>query len=439
MLDGLTEALIGQLGTLPDVRVISRTSAMRYKGSPKPTAEIARELGAELLVQGEVLRLADRIRISIRMTEAGSARIVWSDTQERVAREVLALQGDIVRRIAAATNTSIAGPALQRLTTVRAVHPDVYEAYLKGRYHWNQRTEDSFQRALQHFQQAVDLDPTYAPAHVGMADAYNQLGTSMIGTGSPRRFRPEATVAAVKALQIDSSLAEAHATLGYIKHYDWDWTGAEQQLTRAIELNPSYALARIWYANLLMSRRRFDEALREVRLARDLDPFSLVVNTNVGWVLHKARRNEEAVRQFEKTLELDPGFVQARWRLAAVLAEAGRFGEAFRVFEPALAATNRAPSSLARLAEIYAQAGEPERARQVLKELIGMTGHRYVSPGAVAQVYSALKEKELAFEWLEKAYEERSNHIAYLAVDSVHDPLRTDNRFRDLLRRTGLQ
>jgi serine/threonine protein kinase/TolB-like protein/Tfp pilus assembly protein PilF len=437
--DGLTEALIGQLGTISDVRVISRTSAMRYKRSPKPPAEIARELGADLLVEGEVLRLPNLIRISLRVREAETARILWSVTQERVAREVLALQGDIVRGIASATNISIAGPALHRLTTVRAVHPDVYEAYLKGRYYWNQRTEGSLQRALQHFQQALDLDPTYAPAHVGMADAYNQLGTLMIGTDSPRRFRPAATAAAVKALQIDASLAEAHATLGYVKHYDWEWTDAEQEFTRAIELNPSYALARIWYANLLMSRRRFDEALREVRLARELDPFSLVVNTNVGWILHKARRHDEAVRQFEKTLELDPEFVQARWRLAAVLADTGRFSEAFRVFEPTLAATNRAPSTLARLAEICAQAGDRERARQLLEEIIGMTGHRYVSPGAVAQVYSALNEKELALEWLERAYEERSNHIAYLAVDSVHDPLRTDHRFRDLLRRTGLE
>lgn len=437
--DGVTEALIGQLGTIPDVRVISRTSAMRYKRSSKPPAVIARELGADFIVEGEVLRLTDRIRISLRMREADSARILWSDTQERVAREVLALQGDIVRGIASATNISVAGPVLHRLSTVRAVHPDVYEAYLKGRYHWNQRTEGSLQRALQYFEQALDLDPTYAAAHVGMADAYNQLGTLMVGTDSPRRFRPAATAAAIKALQIDPSLAEAHATLGYVKHYDWDWAGAEQELTRAIELNPSYALARIWYANLLMSRRRLEAAVREVLLARELDPFSLVVNTNVGWVLHEADRDDEAVRQYDKTLQLDPDYVQARWRLAAVHAENGRFTEAFRVFEPVLAATKRAPSSLARLAEIYAMAGERERARQLLEELLGMTGHRYVSAGAVAQVYSALNEKDLALEWLEKAFEERSNHIAYLAIDSVHDPLRTDPRFRDLLRRAGLQ
>lgn len=439
--DGVTEALIGQLGTIPDVRVISRNSAMRYRASSKPLTTIARELGADLVLEGEVLHAADRVRITLRMRDGETARMLWSESRARSAREIDGLHGELVAAIVSATDVSIRGHVLERLSTVRAVDPDVYEAYLKGRYHWNQRTEGSLQRALQYYQQALDLDPTYAPAHVGLADCYNQLGTLMVGTDSPSRFRPAAAAAAVTALQIDAQLAEAHATLGYVKHYDWDWAGAEQQLKRAIELNPSYALARIWYANLLMSRRRFDEAIREVLLARDLDPFSPVVNTNVGWVLTVAGRHEDAIQELQKTLRLDPDYAQARWRLAQAYTALRRFDDAIREGDTVVRLTRRAPSSVANLARIYAVAGQTHEARRLLDEVLAVAKDRYVSPGAIASVYMLLKEKEPGLRWLQKAYEERSNFIAYLAVEQYHvpDEVRGDRRFGAVLRGADLE
>jgi tetratricopeptide (TPR) repeat protein len=394
----------------------------------------------DVLLEGEVLRSVDRVRITLRMREGSTARVLWSATRQRTPREVLALQAEMAGAVASATNITVAGLVRDRLSTVRAVDPDVYEAYLKGRYHWNQRTEGSLQRALQFYQQAVDLDPTYAPAHVGIADCYNQFGTLMVGTDSPRRFRPAATAAAIKALQIDPNMAEAHATLGYVKHYEWDWTGAERELKRAIELNPSSALARVWYANVLMSRRRFEDALREVILARELDPLSLAVNTNAGWVLSAAGHHEEAVKQLQKTLELDPNYVQAHWRLALARANLGQFREAIREAETVVRLTDRAPSSLAMLARISVLTRQNDRARRLVDELRATAKLRYVSPGAIASVYVLLNEKEAAFMWLQRAYEERSNYLAFLAVEEypVPDEIRSDPRFENLLRRTGL-
>jgi serine/threonine protein kinase/TolB-like protein/Tfp pilus assembly protein PilF len=436
--EGMTETLIGSMGKIDGVRVLSRTTVMKYRGSSKAPQDVGRELGADAVLDGSVRREGERLRVQARLTSASTGQILWSDSYDRSLREAPAVENDIVRAVAASGAMRMTNSARTRLSATRAVDPDVYEAYLKGRYYWNQRSEVSIKTAITYFDRAIALDPTYAPPYAAVADCYNQLATLILSTGSPQEWRPKAAAAAIKALQIDPELAEAHATLGYVRHYEWQWTDAEREFTRAIELNPSYALAHVWYANLLGSRRRFAEALREVLLARDLDPLSLIVNTNVGWVLNMARRYHEAIVQLERTLKLDPNYQQAHRRLADAYGGVGRFDEAIAEQQVVVKLSDNNPSSLGGLAHLYAKAGRPAEARRILGDLLIVARTRYVSPGLFASIYLALGEADLAFPWIERAYREQSNYMAYIAVDDTRDAVGADPRYRDLLRRVGL-
>jgi TolB-like protein/Flp pilus assembly protein TadD len=434
---GVTDALIAQLGAVGDVRVISRTSAMQAATGGKPPRDIAREVGADAVVHGTLTRAPGVIRLRLRLVDAGTGREVWSNAFERGSREVLVLQADATRELASAVRAELRPGAAERLKMVPAINPNVYEAYLKGRYEWNRRTATSLQVAIRHFSHALELDPTYAPAHAALADCYNQLGTVMVGTGSPREYRPRAAAEAVRALQIDPNSSEAHAALGYVRHYQWQWADAEKAFLRAIELNPSNALARLWYANLLMSRARFDESLRQAYAARDLDPFSLIVNTNIGWILDFAGRHKEAVDHLMHTVALDPEYPQARWRLAGALASAGRFDESLEHMNEVLRLTKRSPASLSMLATIYARAGRTQEARAVLRELLATAQEQYLPPGTVGAVYGTLGDVETALDWIERSYREGSNATAYLAVEPWHEHIRTHPRFQAVLQRTG--
>ena len=436
--EGLTEALIAEIGGTGIDRVISRTSAMAVVRGRKTPRVVAGELQVDGILDGTVNRTGDRVRLSVRLLKAATGREVWSTSQERPASEAAALVASIAAAVAGGMNHPMSDEAARRLSSVRAVRPDVQEAYLKGRYEWNARTEASLRRAIDHYQSAVRMDPTYAPANAGLADCYNQLGTVMVGSGSPAGFRPMAAAAAIKALQIDSTLSEAHATLGYIRHYEWQWSESEREFKRAIELNPSNALARIWYANLLASLRRFPEALREVERGRELDPFSLVVNTNVGWTLSYAGRLDEAIAQYRKVLAIDPTYVQARLRLGEALVETGKFEEALAEFEETARLTGGGLSSRTAIAGVYALTGRRTHARALLDAILRDARGRYVSPSTVADVYERLGLVDAAFEWLERAYAEHSNHMAYLAVE-WHPGLRPDPRYAALMRRVGLE
>jgi TolB-like protein/tRNA A-37 threonylcarbamoyl transferase component Bud32/Tfp pilus assembly protein PilF len=437
--DGLTDGLIAQLGALTDVRIIPRASAVRLAGMSASRAQIARQLGVDVMVQGTLRHADERVTIDFKLIDPARGRVFWSETLERDAREALALQSDAVRALALALRLAVRPEASDRLALVRAISPAAYEAYLKGRYEWNQRTPESLQRAITHYTRSVELDPTYAPAHAALADCYNQLATVMVSSGSPREWRPRAAAEAIKALQLDAYSAEAHATLGYVRHYQWQWSEAEQEFRRAIELNPSFSLARIWYANLLMSRNRMDEALEQVFAARDLDPFSLAVNTNVAWALTYAGRYEEAIAQLERTLELDSMYAQAHQRLADALRGAGRTAEAVETARRVVALTNRNPYSLARLATSHAQAGQIAEARIILRELLARAEREYVPPWSFVHAYVALGDIESAATWTEKAFEEGSNGIAYLTPDPDLAPLRRHPRIRALMARVGLE
>jgi len=435
--DGMTDALIAQLGAATNVRVVSRASASRAAARARTTADVAKQLGASMLVQGTLRRTSGRVAVDMRLVEPTRGRALWSDKYERDASDVLALQADIVRALALAIRLTLRPEAEGRLATVRAVRPDVYEEFLKGRFEWNKRTAQSLQRAMAHFSRAVELDPTYAPAHAALADCYNQLGTVLVGTGSPKLFRPRAEAEAIRAMQIDPLVAEAHAALGYAKHYGLQWPEAEREFRRAIELNPSYSLVHVWYANLLMSQRRFDEALREVGLARELDPFSLIVNTNVAWILDFSGRYQAAIDQLRATLAIDSNYVQAHVRLAGALSSAGRFDEALAEAQRVVALTGRAPSGLGTLAVAQAEAGRKAEASATLTEILALAHAQYVPPWTIGAAYAALGNVDSAVVWVERAFDERSNFIAYLAVEPLALTLRHNPRFQRLLTRVG--
>jgi tetratricopeptide (TPR) repeat protein len=434
---GMTGAIVSQLGAIGDVRVISPSAPVREDGAARTAAERGRAVGAKAVVQGTLGRSPERIALDLSLVDTTTGRTLWSESLDRPARDVLALQADAVRALANAARLALRQGARERLTLVPAVRPDVYEAYLKGQYEWNRRTAPSLRAAVDHFSRAIQLDPTFAPAHAGLAACYNQFGTVLVGTGSPREYRPRAAAEAIRALQIDPNSSEAYASLGYVRHYDWEWAESEKAFLRAIELNPSNALARLWYANLLMSRKRFDESLRQAYAARDLDPFSLVVNTNIGWILHFAGRNDDAVAHLTRTVALDPQYSQARWRLADALAALGRYDEAIAQLAQALPETNRSPSILSRLATVYAETGRTAQARIVLRELLARARTEYVPPSTIGSIYAVLGESDMAIDWMEQSVRERSNAAAYFAVEPSKQSLRSHPRFRALLQAVG--
>ena len=435
--DGVTDAITAQLGSVGDVRVLSRLSAARAAFLASGTADAGTVLGADFVVGGTLERVGPLVRVEAKLTARRAGRI-WSRRFERPASEILALEADVVQSLAGAIRISLRPGARERLALVRAVSPAAYEEYLKGRYEWNKRTPASIHAAMAHFTRTTQLDPSYAPAHAALADCLNQLATVMLGGGSPRELRPRAAAEAIQALQMDPYSAEAHAALGYAWHYDRRFTDAERELRRAIELNPSYSMAHIWYANLLMSELRMKEALAEVLAARELDPFSLIVNTNVGWVLDRAGRHEDAIAQLRRTLELDSSYAQARWRLAGALMNAGHPAEAIAQGERLLSLADSAAPALTMLAALNARGGRPAAARALLDVARARAGERYLPPAPIAETFAALGQTDSALTWLEKAFAERSNAIVYLAGEPYDPRVRRDPRFRALVARVGL-
>jgi serine/threonine-protein kinase len=436
--DGMTEAIIAELGRIDALRVIAPGSTRGFQGQTDAVRAVARETGAAQVLSGALTKIEDRIQLDLRLIEVSSGRVLWSAEYDRHPRELQALYGTVARDVAKATAIDLRNHVADRLTQVRAVDPDVYEAYLKGRYYWNQRTAESLRLAIAQYDTAIRLDPTYAPAYAALADCYNQLGTQMVGGGSPAEWRPKAAEAAIRALQIDAGLAEAHATLGYVRHYDWEWDTAERSFRRAIELNPSYALARIWYANLLSGRSRVDEALAQVTAAAELDPLSSVIGTNVGWVFINARRYDDAISALAPVVRRDPGYVQAHTRLSAAYSFSGRHEQALEEAVTANRLAQNSAATRASLAQALALAGRRADAERLLEELLADRKQHYVPTGAIGNIYTALRREDEALRWLAQSHSERTNNNAYLAVEPVYDVLRAHPRFQALVAATGL-
>jgi TolB-like protein/DNA-binding winged helix-turn-helix (wHTH) protein/Tfp pilus assembly protein PilF len=436
--DGMTDALIGDLAKMGALRVISRTSAMHYKGSQKSLPEIARELNVDAVVEGTVQRVGDRVHVRAQLIHASSDSHLWAADYDRELRDVLDLQSEVARAIAGEVRIKIT-PAEQRLLVPkRIIAREAIDNYLQGRYFLNRRTEQDMRKAISYFESAINADRNYDQAYAGLADCYNQLGTAMIGVMPPLEARRTAETAARKALEIDSEVAEAHASLGYVNFFNWNWATAEEEFKRSIELNPNYASAHSTYAHYLVARERIDEALAEINRAQELDPLSLSISTRRGFILENARHYEEAIEQLRRVITIDPNHYEANWILGLTYLANGQIDQAIATSDKAVAVSGRAPAALGVLGLAYGVAGRKREANQILIELLQLQKQRYVTPVALSYVYIGLGNKDQAFTWLEKGYQERSNHIAFLKVNPTVDSLRSDPRFADLLRRTGL-
>lgn len=435
--DGMTEALITDLGKIGALRVISRTSVMQYKGTRKSLPQIARELNVDAIVEGTVLRSGNRVRITANLLDATSDHHLWAESYERDLRDILALQSELAQDITNQIQIKLTPQQHVRLEGARPVDPEAHELYLKGRYYWNKRTPEALKRSLDYFQQAVDKDPQYALGYAGLADSYAMLGSGDYAVLPPEKAFPPAETAARKALELDNTLAEAHASLGWSKMaFDWNWQGAERDFQQAIDLNPGYANAYHWYATYLGSMGRFAEAIAEDRKAESLDPLSLVIVVDVaGEALIPAGQYEQAIQQCRKILEMDPQFALAHWDLGRAYEGKGMYKEAVAEMQKAVELSGGDAVFTSHLGRAEALAGRRDEAIKILNQLKTRAQREFVSPRVFVLIYAALGDKDRAFAWLEKAYQERSDIIVELKVAPELDPLRSDPRFQDLLRR----
>lgn len=435
--DGMTDTLIATLTEIGALRVISRTSAMRYKGTRESLPEIARALRVAAVVEGTVMRSGDRVRITARLVEAAGDRALWSRSYERELSDVLALQSEVAQSIADEIRVRVTPEEQARLTRPREVDPGALEAYLEARHHWGRRTPEGLSRSVDLFRAALDRQQSYAAAWAGLADAWNLIG--MFRLRRPSEAFPMARSAAQRALALEPEMAEAQTALAFASHYfGWDWAGAEQTYRRTIASQPGYANAHHWYADFLSSKGRTDEALTAVRRARELDPFSAPVAVTEGHVLYFARRYDQALALIRSQRELFPDFAMVHLDLGRTLEELGRYDEARAAFEQGGGLMGADPATFAPLAQLAARAGQKDRAEAVVGRMIEARRLRYVSPYTIATVLAALGDRDRSFEWLEKALEERDPMMTFLLVHPRLDPLRGDPRFDALVRRVGL-
>lgn len=433
--DGVTELLTAELSKALPVRVVSRTSAMRYRSVDRSLAAVARELRVDAVIEGSIAAEGDRLRMTAQLIQTATDRHLWAETYDRQFTSLPVLQEEIAQAVAHEIKIDLAQPGKRAVPISRGAS----DAYLRARYYLDQRTSQEIAKAVIWYQRAIEEDPAYARPYAGLADCYNQLGTVMIGGRSPAESRRLAIATARRALEIDPELAEAHAALAYSELYDWNWDAARLGFERAIRLNPNYAPAHLWLGHYYAARGQFDRALDEVRLAADLDPLSPIIQTQVAWILKFARRYPEAVRQFRNVLADNPDYQWGLWQFGSALMYVREYGEAIGTLEKLAALSHRSPSSLEALSQAYAMAGRRAEAQNLLAELEARSREQYVPPHVFVHPYVALGKADRAFEWLEKSYQERSNSILWLGVDAGLDPLRSDPRFDNLLRRVGLK
>jgi len=434
--DGMTDELIATLGQISALRVISRTSVMAYKRVRKPLPQIARELDVDAVVEGTVLRSGDQVRITAQLIEARDDKHLWSDSYDGDLRETLTLQNNVARTIAEQIRINLNAQERATLTHGKVVDPRAYEAYLKGRYFWNKRTGDDFEKAVDYFNQAIQRDPDYAQAYSGLADTYALLGDWEYGVLAPSEAFPRAKAAAVKALQLDNTLGEAHTSLAFcLDGFDWDLKSADTEFRRGIELNPGYATAHHWYAWHLALLGRNNDAIAEMKKAQNLDPLSLIINADLAELLLIARFTDESIQQSRKTIEMDVNFPLAHNQLALAYLQRRKHDEAISELQHAVQLSAGSPTCTANLARAFAVSGRKDEAVQLLdnlKKRLRATSNA----SEIAVVYAALGENDEAMTWLEKGFEERFNPGVLLRPG--FDPLRGDRRFQDLERRVGL-
>ena len=433
--DGITESLINKLSQLPKLKVMSRSSVFRFKGTDPQ--EAGQKLGVRAVLLGRVLQRGDNLQVSTELIDVLDNSHLWGEQYNRKSVDILIVQDEIAREISDKLKLRLGNKDSERFAKRSTENTEAYQQYLKGRYHWNKRSAEGLRKAIEYFQQAVDLDPNYAVAYSGLADAYSVLGVFDYSVMAPRYAFPKAKAAAQKAVEIDPDRAESYASLGLINaNYDRDWRAAERNFKHSIELNSSYATAHQWYAEYLTACGRLDEGVVEMKHALELDPLSLIITRDVGWMLHFARRYDEAVEFFKKAMDMDPNFMRAHLILGQTYIHQNNIELAIPEFE-AVSRLSEGTLGTIMLGYCHARAGRISEAKRILKSLLSLPPTKYVPPVGIAFIYAGLKDNDRAFEWLDRAVEEHAGGLLFIKVDPFFDSLRPDPRFTLLLKKMG--
>jgi adenylate cyclase len=430
--DGMTEELIATVSKIMGLRVIARTSVMRYKGTTRPIAEIGRELNVGSVLEGSVRKAGNKIRISVQLIETSKEEPRWSQNYDREIQDVFAVQSEIGWKVAEALRDNVLGgePGEETRATSSA---EAYINYLRGRQFWNKRTQEDLMKAIGFFEQALKIDGNFAKAHSGLADSYAAL--ALLEFMAPRQAYPKARKAVERALALDAHLADAHTSLGLIRfQYDWDWAGAEQELREAISINPNYAPAHHFFADYLKAMGRFDEALAEIEKARELDPLSLAINTGVGHVLYLSRQYDRAIEEYKRAIELNPNFMATHVWFGRPYLEKGLFAEALAELRTAVSLSGESTLALAMLGHGLASAGQTEPALQILEKLKERSKSEYVPSYWIAVIYNGLKDRKQVVAWMRKAFKERSSWLVWSNVEPRFAWLRDDPGFAALMK-----
>jgi serine/threonine protein kinase/Tfp pilus assembly protein PilF len=436
--DGIAESILNALSRIKGLRVPGKSSSFSFKGKERNIQDVGDKLSVETVLEGSIQRLGNRIRITAQLIKVEDETLIWSEQYNRDEEDLFAIQDEIALSVAGKLRVRLLEDEQVQLTKRDTENPEAYQAYLKGLFYWNKRTGEDLRKAVSHFENAIEKEPNYALAYVGMADCYNLL--SFYSNVPPAESFPRAKQAALKAIALDETLGEAHNSLAYATYrYDWDFAEGESEFKQAIELNPNYASARFWYGEFLISQGRFDEAFREMNLALELDPVSLIINSQFGLFYNYARQPEKTVRQVSKTLEMNPNFAHAHGMLSMAYAYLNKFTEAIAEGKKAVELSGSSSFNISNLGWIYARAGKDDEALRIIEELKDLSGEHYVSPFLIAVVHVGLGENDKAFEWLEKAYEERNELLVWMKLNPILDPIRTDSRFSELLKKIGLE
>jgi len=436
--DGMTDELIANLAKIRSLHVISRSTAMAYKGTRKTLSEIARELSVDAVVEGTVLRVGDRVRITAELVQVSTDHHLWADTYESQIGDVLALQNRVSSAIVNEIRINLTPEERERLAKAPAVAPEAYENYLKGLYYWNKRSDENLTKAIGYFEHATRTDPEYALAHAGLSDCYAIISAEIFGTMAPAEAAPKAKAAALRALQLDPSLAEAETSLATVKfNYDWDWNGAAEGFARALQSNPSYATAYQRYSLYLIAMGRAQDSFSQIQKARELDPLSISINFSVGWRLYMARKYDQAIAQLQDTLEMDPTYELPHLVVGQAYEQKGDYVHAIPELMKAVELSHGTPLMVSALAYAYGKSGNHVEGERLLASLESKSKTEYVAPYYFAIACVGLGRRDEAIDWLEKALADRSNGLVFLKVEPELDDLRSDSRFIALQQKLG--
>jgi adenylate cyclase len=436
--EGISEALINSLSELQQLRVIARPTAFRYKPKDVDPRQVGRELGVAAVLTGKVRQMQDALKVQVDLVDAVTGAQIWGAGYDRKIADLVAIKQTIVQEVTAKLKLKLSSEEQRRLVKRDSTNAEAYQFYLRGRYFWNKRTSDGIKQAIEHFQQSTERDPNFALGYVGLADSY--IALTFYNFAAPHETMPKAKESAIKALALDNTLAEAHVSLAHIlMNYDWNWSAAETEFKRSIELRPDYATAHEWYAiHYLTATGRLKEAVQEMKKALELEPASLVMNTFMGATLYYAGRYDEAIDHCRRTIEMDPNFAVGHWHLGLAYEQKQVLDAATEEFKKAISLSGGSPLMRAALGRAYAEAREKHEANKMLDELNELAKQQYVSAYEVATMYVALGNNEQAFQSLEKAYAEHSFHLVYLNVSPQFKSVRSDLRFQQLVQRVGL-